>query len=89
MAMGARPVEIVLMILRQGMVLALGGVAIGLLGAFELTRAVKGFLFGVTPNDPLTFAGVAAVLAAAAFAACYIPARRAAKVDPLHALRTE
>ena len=89
MAIGARPAEIVLMILRQGMALALVGVALGLLGAFALTHTMKSLLFGVTPTDPATFGGVAAVLAAAAFAACYIPARRAAQVDPLRALRTE
>jgi putative ABC transport system permease protein len=89
MAIGARPAEIVLMILRQGMMLALVGVALGLAAALALTRALKSFLFGVTPTDPATFALVAAVLAAAALAACYIPAHRAAQVDPLHALRTE
>jgi putative ABC transport system permease protein len=89
MAIGARPAEIVRMILSQGMGLALVGVVIGVAGAFALTRAVKTFLFGVTPNDPATFLSVAAVLAAAALAACYLPARRAAKVDPLRALRTE
>jgi putative ABC transport system permease protein len=89
MAIGARPVEIVLMILRQGMGLALIGVMLGLAGAFALTSAVKSLLFGVAPTDPTTFGGVAAVLAASALAACYIPARRAAQVDPLRALRTE
>jgi len=89
MAIGARPAEIVRMILSQGMGLALVGVVIGVATAFALTRAVKSFLFGVTPNDPATFLGVAAVLAAAALAACYLPARRAARVDPLRALRTE
>ncbi len=89
MAIGARPTEIVLMILRQGMALALAGVALGVIGAFALTRAVKSLLFGVTPTDPATFSLVAAVLAAAAFAACYVPARRAAQVDPLRALRAE
>jgi putative ABC transport system permease protein len=89
MAIGARPAEIVRMILSQGMGLALVGVALGVASAFALTRAVKSFLFGVTPNDPATFLGVAAVLAAAALAACYLPARRAARVDPLRALRTE
>jgi putative ABC transport system permease protein len=89
MAVGARPAEIVLMILRQGMALALIGVALGVAVAFGLTHAVKSLLFGVTPTDPTTFAGVAAVLAAAAFAACYIPARRAAQIDPLRALRAE
>jgi putative ABC transport system permease protein len=89
MAIGARPLEIVLMILRQGMLLALVGVALGVASAFALTHALKSLLFGVTPTDPTTFGGVAAVLAAAAFAACYIPARRAAQIDPLRALRTE
>jgi len=89
MAIGARPAEIVRMILSQGMGLALVGVIIGVAAAFALTSAVKSFLFGVTPNDPATFLAVAAVLAAAALAACYLPARRAAKVDPLRALRTE
>ncbi|HEU0367655.1 MAG TPA: ABC transporter permease, partial [Candidatus Acidoferrum sp.] len=89
MAIGARPAEIVRMILSQGMGLALLGVVIGVATAFALTRAVKSLLFGVTPNDPATFLGVAAVLATAALAACYLPARRAARVDPLRALRTE
>ncbi|MCU1240735.1 MAG: hypothetical protein JWO71_1461 [Candidatus Acidoferrum typicum] len=89
MAIGARPAEIVRMILSQGMGLALVGVAIGVAAAFALTRAVKSLLFGVTPSDPATFLAVAAVLAAAALAACYLPARRAAKVDPLRALRAE
>ena len=81
--------KIVCMILSQGMGLALVGVVIGVAAAFALTSAVKSFLFGVTPNDPATFFTVAAVLAAAALAACYLPARRAAQVDPLRALRTE
>ena len=89
MAIGARPAEIVRMILSQGMALALVGVVIGIAGAFALTRAVKSFLFGVAPNDPATFLSVAAVLAAAALAACYLPARRAATGDPLRALRAE
>jgi putative ABC transport system permease protein len=89
MAIGARPAEIVRMILGQGMGLALVGVIIGVATAFALTSAVKSFLFGVTPNDPATFLAVAAVLAGAALAACYLPARRAARVDPLRALRTE
>jgi putative ABC transport system permease protein len=89
MAIGARPAEIVRMILSQGMGLALVGVIIGVATAFALTSAVKSFLFGVTPNDPATFLTVAGVLATAALAACYLPARRAAQVDPLRALRTE
>jgi putative ABC transport system permease protein len=89
MAIGARPAEIVVMILSQGMALVLVGVALGVAGAFALTRALKSFLFGVTPTDPATFGMVVAVLTVAAFAACYIPARRAAQVDPLRALRAE
>lgn len=89
MAVGARPAEIVRMILRQGMGMVLAGMVFGVAGAFALTHAMKSLLFGVTPTDPVTFAGVAAVLVAAAFAACYLPARRAAQVDPLRALRTE
>jgi putative ABC transport system permease protein len=89
MAIGARPAEIVLMIIRQGMGLAIVGVTLGVLGALALTHTVRTLLFGVTPTDPVTFVGVAAVLSAAAFAACYLPARRAAQVDPLRALRTE
>jgi putative ABC transport system permease protein len=89
MAIGARPGEIVRMILGQGMALALIGLVIGLACAYALTSAVKSLLFQVAPNDPVTFFSVAAVLAFAALAACYIPARRAAQVDPLRALRTE
>jgi putative ABC transport system permease protein len=88
MAIGARAWEIIWMVLKQGMALALVGVA-AVLGAFALTHAVKSLLFGVTPTDPTTFGVVAAVLAAAAFVACYIPARRAAQVDPLQALRAD
>jgi ABC-type antimicrobial peptide transport system permease subunit len=89
MAIGARPAEILRMILGQGMALALIGVAIGLFGALWLTRLLQQLLFEVTPNDPLTYIGVAVVLGLAALVACYVPARRAAHVDPIVALRTE
>ena len=89
MAIGARPGEILHMILRQGMGLVVMGVALGLLGALGLTHLLQGLLFEVGPTDPLTFVGVAAVLAAAALLACYVPARRAARVDPMIALRAE
>jgi putative ABC transport system permease protein len=89
MAIGARPRDILRMILQQGMALAFVGVVLGLIGAFWLTRLLQQLLFEVGPTDPTTFIGVAAVLILAAFAACYVPARRAAQVDPIVALRTE
>ena len=89
MAIGARPGEILRMILRQGMVLALVGVALGLFGALWLTRLLQQLLFEVTPTDPLTYLGVAVVLGLAALVACYVPARRASRVDPIIALRIE
>jgi putative ABC transport system permease protein len=77
------------LVVRQGMLLTLVGVALGLLGAFALTRVMESLLFEVTTKDPFTFAAVAALLIAVAFVACFIPARRATKVDPLVALRYE
>jgi len=77
------------MVLGQGLWLAAAGVGLGLLGALGLTRILKGLLFEVAPTDPLTFAAVALVLVLAAVVACLLPARRAAGVDPLIALRVE
>lgn len=89
MALGAQPSGILRMVLRQGLVLAFAGVAIGICGALALARLVKSLLFEVAPTDPLTFASVAVVLIAAACIATFLPARRAASIDPIVALRCE
>jgi ABC-type antimicrobial peptide transport system permease subunit len=89
MAIGAAPLDVVRMIMRQGMTVAGVGVAIGLVLALAGTRFIRILLFGVTPTDPLVFVGVPLLLTAVAAIACYIPARRAVKGDPLRALRME
>ena len=88
-ALGAQSRDVLRLIIGQGVGLALIGVAIGLAAAFLLTRAIKSFLFGVTPTDPLTFLAISVLLLLTALIASLIPARRATKVDPLVALRTE
>jgi len=88
-ALGAQPSSILRMILGQGLLLAVLGVGIGIAGALALGNLVKSLLFEVAPTDPITFAGVAFVLIVAAIVATYLPARRAAAVDPIIALRTE
>lgn len=85
--LGARPGDVFAMVLGQGAKLAAAGVGIGLLAALGATRLMASFLYGVKPADPLTFTGVAIFLVAVAMAACYLPARRATRVDPMEALR--
>ena len=89
LALGAQASQVRKMVVSQGMILALAGVAIGLAAAFGLARLITAFLYGVTAKDPLVFAGVPLLLSAVAFLAVYLPARRASKVDPLIALRYE
>ena len=89
MALGADVSDVLTLVVGQGMLLAMAGVALGLAGAFALTRVLERFLWGVRPTDPFTFTAVALLLAAVAMLASYIPARRATRVDPLVALRYE
>ncbi len=89
MALGAQRADVLRLVLRQGATMALAGVALGIALALGLTRLMSSQLFGVTPHDPLTFAAVGLVLIAVALAACYLPARRAATVDPIVALHAE
>ena len=88
-AMGAEPTDVVGLVLADGARLTFGGVGLGLLGAASLSRVLESQLFGISATDPLTFAGVAIILASVAMLAAYIPARRTARLDPLMALRGE
>jgi ABC-type antimicrobial peptide transport system permease subunit len=89
LALGATPRRLVLLVLRHGMAVTLAGLAAGMAGAGLLARAIQELLFDVEPLDPLTYLGAAAVLALVALAACYGPARRASRIDPIVSLRAE
>jgi len=89
MALGARPSDVLRFIVGQGIALSAAGAILGISGALGVTRYLRSLLYGVRPFDPLTFLSVALLLGFVALAACYIPARRASRVDPMVALRYE
>jgi ABC-type antimicrobial peptide transport system permease subunit len=89
MALGAARGEVLAMIVRQGLTLTLIGITLGLVGAFAFTRVLQNQLFAISPLDPVTFIAVSALLVIVALLACWLPARRAARVDPMVALRCE
>ncbi|MCI0390041.1 MAG: FtsX-like permease family protein [Acidobacteria bacterium] len=89
MALGAQQIDVLKLVVRQGMAMALIGVAIGLIGAFALTRLMKELLYDVSATDPMTFVVIAMLLTLVSLLACWIPARRSVKVDPMIALRCE
>ena len=89
LALGAHRKDVLRLVISQGMRLASLGILLGLFGAFALTRLMSGMIYGVSSTDPVTFVAVAALLGVVAIAPCYIPARRATRVDPMVALRYE
>jgi ABC-type antimicrobial peptide transport system permease subunit len=89
MALGAQPADVLRMVLTHGLTLAGAGILIGLVGAWGVTRIMRALLYETSPTDPLTFAVVVPLLGAATLLACYVPARRAMRVDPIAALRWE
>ena len=89
LALGASRGDILRLVLGKGMALALSGAGLGLLGALALTRLLSSLLYGIGAADPATYVAAAAVLTALAFVACYLPARRAVRVDPMAAMRCE
>ena len=89
MALGAQRTQVLALVLRRGLILTAVGIAVGLVGAAASTRLLEGMLFGITPLDPNTFVAVSALFGLVATAASYLPARRATRVDPMVALRSE
>jgi len=89
MALGARGVDVWRLIVGQGLKVVALGVAVGVIAAIALARVMTSLLFGITATDPLTYAGVALLLVLVALLACFVPAQRAAKIDPMIALRAE
>jgi ABC-type antimicrobial peptide transport system permease subunit len=89
LALGASPRDLLALVVRQGMVVTVAGVMIGLALAFAVTRLMRGLLFGVHATDPLTFTAIAGILTLVALLASYVPARRAARIDPSISLRSE
>jgi len=89
LALGAQTSQVIHLVLRQGMLLAVVGLVFGLFAAFGSTRLAGSLLYGVNPSDPVIFVGVTSLLGLAALAACYFPARRATRIDPVQALRAE
>jgi putative ABC transport system permease protein len=88
-ALGASQRNILNLVVRQGMALVLAGLTVGLAAAFLLMRLIRSLLFGVNATDPITFVGISFLLATITLLACYIPARRAARIDPLISLRCD
>jgi putative ABC transport system permease protein len=89
LALGAHPRDVLRLVVRQGMQLVVAGMLLGIAGALALTRLMASLLYSVSPTDPATFVGVSILLGLVALIACYVPARRAMRVDPMVALRTE
>jgi putative ABC transport system permease protein len=89
MALGARPMTIIGMVTREMFSVVAIGIVVGLIGALAAARLMKDLLVGVAPFDPMTYVGVSVLLALVALAACYVPVRRAMRVDPVRALRYE